>query len=136
MSKRSELTAKQLNDAIDDSNFPNPVLHQQSLGHLKRTLVSVAPASTSPPHGNERVEDGKDSNGITSYRSSTTCIPEQQHKQVAEDERESLSSRRKNHPKHFDLEFGGVGGDNEKIFNVPGTPQTPRTSTTPGETDR
>lgn len=36
--------------------------------------------------------------------------------------------KRANHPKPFEIQFS----ETEKLFNVPGTPNTPRTSTTPG----
>lgn len=106
MEHLSSFSAEELNDAIDSRNFPR---------HGSISDNGAAPAaSTSPPSDQE----------------SSTALGENGENGVAVvKEHVNGFSKWANRPKPLDLKSA------EKIFNVPGSSQTPRTSTTPGRSE-
>lgn len=106
MESLSNLTAEELNEAIDDRNFPRP--SQSASNSLSNSL----------DHGDdgEQLEDGRDKDALRSRRDSRSAVSENGH----------MNGKWANRPKPLDL------NGTEKMYNVPGSSQTPRTSTTPG----
>lgn len=136
-----ELTASELNDAIDDTNFPKalspPCLSSPT---LPPTLSPTLP-TTLPPHCDEIQQNGKKvahANG----RDENSDHQQHQHTTAADtvdgqNASEPLPSNVQNGIKGFikrthpaPLKMVAFKGDS---IDVPGTPRTPRTSTTPGE---
>lgn len=101
MESLSNLTADQLNEAIDRRNFPRP---------------ATASLNASVDHGDSDVEGSEER-----VRKDSRAMSE------GGEGRHTNGYKWPNRPRPLDL--NGV----EKIFNVPGSSQTPRTSTTPGK---
>lgn len=94
----SSFSAEELNDAIDDRNFPRH--SDSSIGATGGGPVVTSSMESTAATAAENGEAAKEHvNGFTKWA---------------------------NRPKPLDLKSA------EKIFNVPGSSQTPRTSTTPG----
>lgn len=130
-----ELTASELNDAIDDTNFPK-ALSSQCLS-----------AATLPQHCDEIQQNGKkavNANGRDEQSSGGggDGATDHHHHSTADtidgqNANEPLASNVQNGIKGFikrthpaPLKMVAFKGDS---IDVPGTPRTPRTSTTPGE---
>lgn len=110
MESISHLTAGELNEAIDDRNFPRPSQSNATSLH------------NSVDHGDEAA--GDDGQGRGQRKDSVSANSENGDGQPTR--HLNGYSKWANRPRPLDL--NGV----EKMFNVPGSSQTPRTSTTPG----
>ncbi|XP_055838872.1 GTP cyclohydrolase 1 [Episyrphus balteatus] len=118
----SELSASELNEAIDDTNFPQA--HFLSRGR-NNSVCSTGSASGL---------NGFDSSRRTS-NSSVPVVPEKEKDEnVAEKTLVNGKEANSNQPKLM-LKMNGTGGhitESENGLIAPKTPTTPRTSTTPG----
>ncbi|GAB0086940.1 GTP cyclohydrolase 1 [Sergentomyia squamirostris] len=91
----SQMSTTELNDAIDDSNFP------QSTSTTNSTTKCCSSNSTASSNGKKSDEDAETANGVCKKRPSP-------------------------------LKMEAKSPEAERVLYIPGTPQTPRTSTTPG----
>lgn len=131
-----ELTASELNAAIDATNFPK-ALSSQCLS----SPTSPQPSDDTQQNGKKAVNaNGRDENSTAS----TDHLHQHQHTTAdtvdGQNANEPLPSNVQNGIKGFikrthpaPLKMVAFKGDS---IDVPGTPRTPRTSTTPGELDQ
>lgn len=124
-----ELTASELNDAIDDTNFPKALSSQcLSTPTLQQPCDEIQQNGKTVVNANGR--DEKSGSTDHHHHSTADTIDGQ-------NANESLSSNVQNGIKGFikrthPAPLKMVAFKDESI-DVPGTPRTPRTSTTPGE---
>lgn len=121
-----ELTASELNDAIDDTNFPK-AQSANCLSTADRTKID----DTNPQNGNsssnnnqkngavDEKNENSDESKIDNDANSTATNIANGHK--------GFHPLKRAHP--APLKMVAFKGDS---IDVPGTPRTPRTSTTPG----
>lgn len=124
-----ELTASELNDAIDDTNFP------------KALSTQCLSTPTAQPHVDEiahaHTQNGKTANNANGHDNENGSADHAPATLDGQNANEPLSSNGQNGIKGFikrahpaPLKMVAFKGDS---IDVPGTPRTPRTSTTPGK---
>lgn len=126
-----ELTASELNDAIDDTNFPKALSTQcLSASPLQQHCDEFQLNGKKAVNANGRDENSAASDHHHQQQSTTDTVDGQ-------NANEPLPSNVQNGIKGFikrthpaPLKMVAFKGDS---IDVPGTPRTPRTSTTPGE---
>ena len=106
----SNLTAEELNEAIDDRNFPRPSLSASV--SLDESDVGASWDKERPRRSSRVSENGESS--VTNGRSPLV---------------NGHTNKWQNRPKPLEL-----NGIEKPFFSVPGSSETPRTSTTPGST--
>lgn len=100
----SEIDAQKLHRAIDDTNFPKP-------------MKSIVPSSSTT---------SDDESGVESHDSDRTCKKSSAPIPIGS------SSTLLKHKNPGNLRMN-IASSEERVFDIPGTPKTPRTSTTPGK---
>lgn len=119
-----ELTASELNDAIDDTNFPKA----RSTACLSRSNSDAPPQNgntihaTSPLNGNDDNVTDDQTDSVDTQQSTTEPHSTMNGQNVIK------GFIKRAHPAPLKM----VAFKSDSI-DVPGTPRTPRTSTTPGK---
>lgn len=116
-----ELTASELNDAIDDTNFPK-ALSSQCTSPVAHTDDNATNQNGIIIHTN-RNDEKKNNEHVVDGQNATEILPSNVQNGIK-------GFIKRTHP--APLKMVAFKGDS---IDVPGTPRTPRTSTTPGKSE-
>lgn len=126
-----ELNATELNAAIDDTNFPKAqstqCLSRTSDDPRSPTIANTHQNGNSTPIATPATDDTTQGNGITDATATDRTKDDQSNENGAAQNGHKGFMKRV-HP--APLKMVAFKGDS---IDIPGTPRTPRTSTTPGE---